>query len=84
MKLSHGNFRLIIIMALLLCHNAHADDESIYIIYPPSDRPKLIHLFFAENKSQIYLIGVRYHFLSSRFGIVFRNNDFEDRFTNLI
>jgi hypothetical protein len=70
-------------VALLLCHNVHADDEPNIIIYPPFDYPKLIYDFFAENKSQIYLIGIRYHFLGSQFGTVFRNNDFEDRFTNL-
>jgi hypothetical protein len=54
------------------------------IIFPPLDHPGLIYEFFTNNPSPLYLVGIRHFYLGSEFGLVFKNGDFEDRFTNLI
>jgi hypothetical protein len=69
---------------ILLCGNAHANDNPNIIIYPPYDHIGVIYEFFSDNPSPLYFVGIRYFYLGAEFGIVFKNGDFEDRFTNLI
>jgi hypothetical protein len=85
MKLSVCNSKIRILLVLLLCYSsAHANDNPNIVIYPPYDPVGVIYEFFANNPSPLYFEGTRFFYLGSEFGLVFKNGDFEDRFTNLI
>jgi len=86
MKLFQNNFniRFLLILLFFLHYNIHANDDTDLIIFPQYDHTGLIYEFFANHPSLLYFVGIRHFYLGSEFGTVFRNGDFEDRFTNLI